>query len=521
MSKQAERGGAHPYLQPGVIIADKYQLESPLAEGGMGSVWVAENTVLEKKVAIKVLHSDLTTSASAGARLLREARAAAQIGHSNIIQVFDFGHLPSGEPYIVMELLRGEDLSARLDRLGRISAIDAVKLMLPVTSALAAAHAKGIVHRDMKPGNIFIAVDDFGNENPKVVDFGIAKVHVPKHVPRLTMEGRVVGSPEYLSPEQARGEDDIDVRSDVWAVSVTLYESMTGELPFHDENYNRLLRKIIEDDPTPITSLAAGDTALWEIVSRGLSKQRAARWPTIEALGRALAKWIEATAVDDIPRVRFSSMVEDDDGEAPTILRSPGEYLIPAPDPALIRSVLGDDIPPPIPGPPPKPAPASFVEFTPPGLISVPQSFPRRASGPTPIEAPPVFDDRVQAFHDAPGHGRLLPVLALVAAAVLLAAGIGIYFTLLSQRVNPNAEANAAGGGSASVVTPTATEVPEPIATGSVAEPAPATSASATASTDGLSDAAPPDAATAHVPRHPRFPPARTITPPIPTEPNF
>lgn len=211
----------------------------------MGSVWLATNLVLEKKVAIKVLHSNLRNEL-AEARLLREARAAAQIGHANIVQVFDFGHLQSGEPFIVMELLRGEDLSARLSRLGRLSAIDTVKIMLPVASALAAGHAKGIVHRDLKPGNIFLAVDDAGEEIPKVVDFGIAKVNVANHTPKLTMEGRVVGNPEYLSPEQARGDDDLDEATDVWAFCVTMYETVTGDLPFHDENYNRLLRRIIE-----------------------------------------------------------------------------------------------------------------------------------------------------------------------------------------------------------------------------------------------------------------------------------
>ena len=281
MSRQALDTPTREILRPQAVVADKYRLESLLAEGGMGSVWVATNLVLEKPVAIKVLHANMRNDL-AEARLLREARAAAQIGHSNIVQVFDFGHIHTGEPFIVMELLRGEDLGARLTRVGRLSAIEAVKLVLPVTSALAAGHAKGIVHRDMKPGNIFIAVDDFGNETPKVVDFGIAKVQTPRHTPKLTMEGRGVGSPEYLSPEQARGDDDLDATTDIWALCVTLYEAVTGDLPFHDENYNRLLRHIIEEQPRPITDYAAGDAALWGIISRGMAKHRRGRWASME-----------------------------------------------------------------------------------------------------------------------------------------------------------------------------------------------------------------------------------------------
>ena len=293
-------------LQPGVVIAEKYRLDSMLARGGMGTVWVATNLVLETQVAIKVLHPTKNQGLIGEARLLREARAAAQIGHQNIVQVYDFGHVSHDEPFIVMELLRGEDLAQRLERVARLPDIAAVKMLLPVTSALSAAHAKGIVHRDMKPGNIFLARDDFGNEIPKVVDFGVAKVSSCAPEPRLTLEGRVVGSPEYLSPEQARGEDDIDATTDVWALSVTLYECITGRLPFRHDNYNRLLRMIIEHNPTPITEFAVGDDALWAIVRRGLQKDRARRWENMEQFGSALLGWLESQAVSSVPRVRFS-----------------------------------------------------------------------------------------------------------------------------------------------------------------------------------------------------------------------
>lgn len=344
-------------LAPGVRIDGRYRLDKLLAEGGMGSVWVATNLVLENKVAIKVLHANMTTIEQAEARMLREARVAAQLGHRNIVQVFDFGHTPSGAPFIVMELLRGEDLGTRIDRLGRLSAVDAVRTMLAVASALSAAHAKGVVHRDLKPQNIYLAVDDSGEEIPKVVDFGIAKIHAPKHVPRLTIDGHVVGSPEYLSPEQARGQDDLDARADIWAFCVTLYECLTGEVPFQDTNYNRLLRRILEDEPTPITDYAAGDRRLWEIVHRGLAKARAERWQRMSDLGAALYEWLEATGA-----VRMSGL-----SFAPFEPSSPGIDILQAKDvgaPPGLAASAPEKVTSPDFAPPSAPASESFAAAT-------------------------------------------------------------------------------------------------------------------------------------------------------------
>ncbi len=293
-------------LPPGSILGGKYRVESKLAEGGMGTVWVATNVVLESRVAIKVLHREHVNSETAEARLLREARAAAQIGHQNIVQVFDFGKTDDGCPFIVMELLQGEDLGDRLDRIGRMPDIEAVKLMIPVVSAVAAAHAKGIVHRDLKPQNIFLAQDASGVEIPKVVDFGVAKVHVLQHTPKLTIEGRVVGSPEYLSPEQARGQEDIDARADIWALGVTLYEMICGELAFADENYNRLLRRIIEDEPASLAMRGMADPELSDIVARSMAKPRGERWQSAAEMGEALVQWLDAQGSVLSPSVRFS-----------------------------------------------------------------------------------------------------------------------------------------------------------------------------------------------------------------------
>jgi len=273
-------------------VVGKYRLESLIGQGGMGEVWIATNLVLESRVALKVLLRSLQKHEEAAQRLLREARAAARVSHRNIVQVFDFGYIETGQPFIVMELLRGESLGERLVRAIRLPAIQAVEILVPVAHALSTAHAKGIIHRDLKPWNIFLAVDESNTETPKVVDFGIAKLD-STHMQRVTTDGSVLGSPEYLSPEQALGETDIDARSDIWALAVTLYETITGRLPFEETAYNRLLRRIIEDDPIPTTEHAAGDEHLWEIIQKGLAKERKQRWQSAFDMGAALELWLE------------------------------------------------------------------------------------------------------------------------------------------------------------------------------------------------------------------------------------
>ncbi len=279
-------------LTPGSVVVGKYRLESLIGQGGMGEVWIATNLVLESRVALKVLLRSLQKHEEAAQRLLREARAAARVSHRNIVQVFDFGYIDTGQPFIVMELLRGESLGERLVRAIRLPAIQAVEILVPVAHALSTAHAKGIIHRDLKPWNIFLAVDESNVETPKVVDFGIAKLD-STHMQRVTTDGSVLGSPEYLSPEQALGETDIDARSDIWALAVTLYETITGRLPFEETVYNRLLRRIIEDDPIPTTVHAAGDDHLWEIIQKGLTKDRKQRWQSAFDMGAALELWLE------------------------------------------------------------------------------------------------------------------------------------------------------------------------------------------------------------------------------------
>jgi serine/threonine-protein kinase len=190
-----------------------------------------------------------------------------------------------------MELVQGETLSAVLARETRLAAIPAVQMLLPIADGLRLAHDKNIIHRDVKADNIFLASDALGRKQPKLLDFGIAKVDPTPTDNRLTQVGVILGSPEYMSPEQACG-DEVDERTDVWSLSVVLYESITGSVPFRKSNYNALMQSIIHDAPVPTTQRDAGDVALWQVIERGLAKQRHQRWKSMTELGEALALWL-------------------------------------------------------------------------------------------------------------------------------------------------------------------------------------------------------------------------------------
>jgi len=292
----AEESDGSKYFA-GDVIASKYQLTSIIGEGGMGAVWLARNLTLDADVCVKLLRREIATP-QASQRLLQEARAAARLSHPSIVRVFDFGETEQRDPFIVMELLRGDSLRRLMSRKTRLPAAHAVATLLPVASALAEAHAKGIVHRDLKPENIVLVSEESGAVIPKVVDFGVAKVRREGAARGLTQDGSVLGSPDYMSPEQAQGRGDVDQRADVWAFSVMLYEVSTGCLPFTGDNYNALLWAIQKDEPRPMTDFAAGDAELWSIVQKGLSKEPAARWKDMRELGTALAEWAVKNGAD-------------------------------------------------------------------------------------------------------------------------------------------------------------------------------------------------------------------------------
>jgi serine/threonine protein kinase len=286
----AERAREQEARLVGSIIDGKYRIDRILGEGGMGSVWQAHNLQLDVPVAIKLLRAgpDL---AQLSERMKLEARSAARLVHPAIVRVFDVDTIPNGDPYIVMELLRGESLADVLDR-GRLSTTHAVQILLPIAEGLALAHAKGIVHRDLKPQNVFIA-EEGEHLQPKLLDFGIAKL-VDASLPAgsITDTGIMLGSPDYMSPEQARGQTDLDHRTDVWSFCVVLYEAITGITPFQGVNYNALMRAIIDEPPLAIPADITVEPRLQEILIRGLYKNRDLRPRSMQALGRELADFL-------------------------------------------------------------------------------------------------------------------------------------------------------------------------------------------------------------------------------------
>ena len=275
--------------QPGMVLADKYRLCEQLGEGGMGAVWTAEHLALHVEVAVKIIHPALAGT-TAGDRFLLEAHASALLQHKFIVKVHDFGFSDFGDPFLVMERLRGESLFDMLRREGALPQVYAAQLILPIIEAIVAAHAHGIVHRDLKPENIMIVTDDAGCLLPKVLDFGVAKVvGALIDSPWISQGNSLVGTPDYMSPEQARGENDVDERADVWGLSMILFEMLMGEPPFKGSNYHSVLMCIM-GDPTP--PLQGVDRTLGSIVSRGLEKDRSRRWASVHELGVALAGWL-------------------------------------------------------------------------------------------------------------------------------------------------------------------------------------------------------------------------------------
>jgi serine/threonine-protein kinase len=308
---------AEHYL-PGTIVADKYQLESVLGEGGMGTIWLAKNVVLDAPVALKLIRPEMKAEETF-ARLLVEARVEAKLRHPNIVRVHDFGRTEHGDAFIVMEVLYGIGLDVLLGERKRLSPTDAVQLLLPVIDALSHAHQKGVVHRDVKPGNIF--VEGVGQHaRPKLLDFGIAKLSADALERRHTLGGTLLGSPPYMAPEQALGAEDVDHRVDIWAICVVLYEAISGHLAFRGEGYE-LLRAVIEDDVAPLRDSLGGEASLWPIIARGMAKDRTQRFQSMLELGTELTQWLSTRGA-----------VEGVDGEWPAEFRVRREVVEHHPD---------------------------------------------------------------------------------------------------------------------------------------------------------------------------------------------
>jgi serine/threonine-protein kinase len=296
-------------IAPGQTLAGKYRIDRVLGAGAMGMVLGASHLVLGSRVAIKVMLGGGRKGREHEDRFLREARVASMLKSEHAGKVLDVGVTEQGAPYIVMEFLDGQDLGALLQARGPLPVIDAVTYILQACEAIAEAHALGIVHRDIKPANLFLTTGVTGAPCVKVVDFGIAK-QVDGGT-ALTQTGAVLGSPLYMSPEQIRGSRDVDGRSDIWALGVTLYQLLAGLTPFHAETLMAVVTLINLDPPTPLTDYRP-DVApnLAAVLAQCLEKDPARRWPNVAAFAAALAPHGDAAAAMYAARVAKVQQVE-------------------------------------------------------------------------------------------------------------------------------------------------------------------------------------------------------------------
>ncbi len=272
----------------GTVIDHRYRVEALLGEGGMGLVYRVTHTQLGKTLAIKVLRSANTRDEEVLARFRREAQSASNIGNEHIVDVMDFGTLPDGATYFVMERLEGLDLIDTIDTVQRLPEGRAIHIARQICDALGAAHDAGIVHRDLKPENVFLISRGGDQDFVKVLDFGIAKVANRPH--RLTRDGEVLGTPHYMSPEQCAG-GDIDHRTDIYALGVLLYEMVTGHVPHDADTMMGILTKHMYDDPlSPRVRVSTLSEELERIVMRCLEKKAPQRYQTMHEIETDLAQ---------------------------------------------------------------------------------------------------------------------------------------------------------------------------------------------------------------------------------------
>jgi serine/threonine-protein kinase len=274
----------------GAMLGGKYRVERVLGQGGMGVVVEATHVGLMQRVAIKFLRAEAKAITGALDRFVREARAAAGIRSEHVVRVFDTGVFETGEPYIVMELLAGEDLRTTLMRQGPLKPTEAASLGIEACEALAQAHALGIVHRDLKPANLFVTTRSDGTPLLKVLDFGISKVY--GDVGAQTTANVALGSPLYMSPEQIQTPRDVDLRADVWAMGVVLYESLASRPPFDGEGMVGLAAAIVTGSPSPLPSTVPAGLAA--VVMRCLEKDRDRRIGSAGDLAAALRPFADA-----------------------------------------------------------------------------------------------------------------------------------------------------------------------------------------------------------------------------------
>jgi eukaryotic-like serine/threonine-protein kinase len=273
-------------LDQGSVLLGKYRVDAVIGRGGMGVVVKAWHLGLREEVAIKLLRDDVVLADETIARFLREAQAAVKLKSEHIARITDVGTFADGKPYMVMELLEGQDIGQLLTERGRLQPSLAIDLIIQACEALAEAHSLGIVHRDIKPANLFLTSHPDGSLLLKVLDFGISKAPAGTEL-SLTQTWSMLGSPAYMSPEQMRSARDVDARTDVWSLGAVLYEAIEGHLPFPAESFSEMCVMVAVDPPVP---MVATPPELAAIIARCLAKHPGERYASVAELGRELAR---------------------------------------------------------------------------------------------------------------------------------------------------------------------------------------------------------------------------------------
>jgi eukaryotic-like serine/threonine-protein kinase len=287
-------------LEPGATVATRYRLDHCLGEGGMGTVWAATHLVMQRRHALKFVRGSVHGREELRRRFLREARAASAVDHPNVVRVHDVFELEDGTPVMVMDLLEGETLGHKLRREHTIGLEELAGLLVPVLSAVGTAHAMGVIHRDLKPDNIFLEARGDGPPAIRVLDFGIAKLTGAGTITdsaNITDTGALLGTPVYMSPEQGFGERDIDHRTDIWALGVILYEALSGGRPVEGENLGQVLKRLLHDGITPLEVLVPDLPAeVTSLVNRMLCRERSERPADLREVSAVLSAFTTVTA---------------------------------------------------------------------------------------------------------------------------------------------------------------------------------------------------------------------------------
>jgi serine/threonine-protein kinase len=309
-----------PPVKQGDVLAEKYLVESVLGVGGMGVVVEALHLELHESRAIKLLLPEVLEEKEAVERFLREARRSARLRSEHVVRVHDVDKLPSGAPYVVMELLQGSDLRKIIKERGRLPVGEAVHYALQACEALAEAHAAGIVHRDLKPANLFLTTRNDGTPCVKVLDFGISKGPNDGD-DELTKTQAVLGSPSYMSPEQMRSARTVDARTDIWSLGVILYRLTTGELPFRAETMAALVTKVLQTTPRRPSEIVPDlPPGLDEVLLRCLERELPVRYADVGALSAALLPFAPPEARASIERIgRVLAIASHGGGVLPSI----------------------------------------------------------------------------------------------------------------------------------------------------------------------------------------------------------